>query len=243
MIDLDDFKIVKETRCSRKLYRIYCDNCRVDRGYQRRMRSKSKFCRSCFGTIKYKNKIVSSETRSKMSKSSWMRNLAAKSIDVPWKGKSKSIETRALLSIRQKQHCEKHGNQFMTGKSNGKHTSEVINRLSAINSGKEPRWSGRVFMYDGPKGSLKMRSSYELIYANWMDTQKIDWTYEPKYLLSDGRTFSPDFQLSTGDIIEVKGYWTSRGKDKWDHFCEDYPQLKKSVVTKDDLIKLGLKVR
>ena len=88
-----------------------------------------------------------------------------------------------------------------------------------------------------------MRSSYELAYANWLDAKEIQWKYEPRFILSDGRAFSPDFQLSNGDIIEIKGYWTEVGRTKWDLFCVEYPLVNKKVLMKSDLIELGLEVK
>ena len=137
------------------------------------------------------------------------------------------------------EHNRRHGNAFK-GK---KHTPEAIALISQKNSGKAPRWKGRTFQYDGPQGHFKMRSSYELAYAGWLDEHDISWTYEPRYKLSDGKTFSPDFQLSTGSIIEVKGFWTVIGRRKWDMFCQEYPLVEKKVLMKQDLLALNLEVK
>ena len=156
-------------------------------------------------------------------------------------GKEHSESTKAVLSKKQKEHCEKFGNQFLTGKSKGKHSKESINKMSSSNTGKPPRWAGRIFQYDGPKGSFKMRSSYELFYARWLDANNIEWQYEPKFKLSNGKMFSPDFKLSSGVIIEIKGYWSIKGRDKWLQFCKDYPSLDKKILLKNDLERLGMK--
>lgn len=156
-------------------------------------------------------------------------------------GHKHSEETKKQIAEAQREHCKNHGNQFLTGKSAGKHTHETICIISAKNCGKEPQWKGRVFQYDGPGGRMKLRSSYELFYARWLDDQGIKWEYEPKFKLSNGKTFSPDFRLETGVIIEVKGVWTPIGKEKWTLFCNDYPGITKQVLMKDDLISLGMK--
>jgi predicted nuclease of restriction endonuclease-like RecB superfamily len=111
-------------------------------------------------------------------------------------------------------------------------------KMSHSNSGKPPRWKGRVFEYNG----LKLRSSYELFYAQYLDSQGIRWEYEPHFRLSDGRLFSPDFRLDDGTIVEIKGYWTLRGREKWDLFCRDFAGLPKRVMMKGDLINLGMEV-
>lgn len=153
-------------------------------------------------------------------------------------------ETKAKISQKQKEYCAVNGNQFLIGKSQGKHTQETIAAISAGNSGKEPRWKGRTFQYSGINGIFKMRSSYELAYAGWLDTNHIKWQYEPKFKLSDGRMFAPDFKLLDSDtIVEVKGYWTDKGREKWQLFCEQYPEIKKTVLMKHDLRNLGLGVK
>ena len=152
-------------------------------------------------------------------------------------------EIKDILSIKQTQHCKQFGNQFVTGKSKGKHSAKTISQLSHSNSGKEPHWKGRTFLYDGPMGKKLLRSSYELFYAHWLDSQNMGWKYESSFKLSNGKMFSPDFQLNNGVIIEIKGYWSDIGKTKWRMFCTEYPQIKKVVLMKDDLISLGMKER
>jgi len=89
-----------------------------------------------------------------------------------------------------------------------------------------------------------MRSSYELEYAKWMGINNINWEYEPKFKLSNGKTFSLDFRLVAYDIIvEIKGYWTKTGLEKWAKFCEDYPIIDKRVLMKKDLLQLGLEIK
>lgn len=232
MIDLKDFKTRQESKCRRITYKHYCDNCNKDLGYKRKNLSRSGLGLCCFGTIRHAGKSVSMETREKMRANNHIRNGGIH----PRLGKPHSEATKILLSQKQIDFCKNSGNQFL----GQKHSQETIGKLSKTNSGKEPQWKGRVFQYDGPKGFFKMRSSYELFYANWMDQQAIEWIYEPQYKLNNGKTFSPDFQLSTGDIIEIKGYWAKVGLEKWNMFCNSYPNLSKRVLMKEDLKKLGL---
>ena len=157
-------------------------------------------------------------------------------------GKAHSEETKKHLADRQKEYCAAHGNQFNTGKSQGKHTKDAIASISAKNTNKPPRWKGRVFEYSGPMGSFKMRSSYELFYAKWLDEQNIKWEYEPTFRLSNSKMFAPDFRLEDGGIIvEIKGYFAPIGRAKWELFCSDYPDIPKKLLMKADLIKLGMK--
>jgi len=94
--------------------------------------------------------------------------------------------------------------------------------------------------YVGSQGTINMKSTWEVKYAHYLDAQSITWQYEPIFALSNGRAYLPDFQLSSGDIIEVKGYFRSDAKIKWDMFCEEYPGLKKSLVTKVEMKQLKL---
>lgn len=224
----------------RKYYRCFCIKCGISRGYHRRrsiLRCKLGMCRSCASSEIHLNKTVSIETRKKMSSSSWVKKNPDQH---PMLGKKRSEKIRKILSVKQKSYCKKHGNQFVTGSSKGQHSQDTIIRLSKANTGKEPQWKGRTFIYNGPNGNMKLRSSYELAYATWLDKEGIQWQYEPKFKLSDGRIFSPDFKLGTGVIIEIKGYWTNKAIDKWTMFCTDYPDIIKQVLMKSDLQELGI---
>ena len=235
-VDYNDFIIVREnSKSTRKRYKTWCDSCDIETGYKRRGEIKTGLCRSCFGKTVLKDREFSEETKTKMSISAIKRTR--------YTGVFKhSEETKQVLSKAQKDYCSKHGNQFVTGKSNGVHTKETISVISIKNLGKEPKWKGRVFQYVGPKGRFKMRSSYELAYAEFLDSKKIGWTYEPKFTLSNGMGYCPDFKLEDGSIVEVKGYWTEKALAKWELFKKDNSQLTTRVIMKNDLIELNLEV-
>ena len=60
-----------------------------------------------------------------------------------------------------------------------------------------------------------LRSSWEYIYASWLDQQKIDWKYEDYGItLSNGEKYRPDFLIYENGvltkIVEVKGYFDNR---------------------------------
>lgn len=61
-----------------------------------------------------------------------------------------------------------------------------------------------------------LRSTYEYIYAKWLDKQGIRWKLEvDRYLLPNGKLYTPDFfiydtQGNLSAIVEVKGYWRNR---------------------------------
>lgn len=65
----------------------------------------------------------------------------------------------------------------------------------------------RRFWYYGPKGRMRMRSSWEVAYARWLDEQEVDWLYEPICFVTNEFSYTPDFYLSVGDkFVEIKGY-------------------------------------
>ena len=54
---------------------------------------------------------------------------------------------------------------------------------------------------------VKCRSGYEVIYANWLMKNDIDFEYEPKcFVLDNDKRYTPDFYLSkTDEWVEIKG--------------------------------------
>ena len=61
------------------------------------------------------------------------------------------------------------------------------------------------FIKDGVK--VKCRSGYEVLYANYLIINKIDFKYEPEHFkLGNGKRYTPDFYLIKEDkYIEIKG--------------------------------------
>ena len=83
----------------------------------------------------------------------------------------------------------------------------------------------RKFEYTNDKSIFIFKSSWELAYAKHLDANDIDWIYEPIFKLSNGTSILPDFQLSEGVIIEVKGYWRDDSKEKWNLFAKNILKL------------------
>lgn len=208
----------------RRKYKTVCIKCESDRGYKALKDAKT-HCLKCVGNGKYvrsKQQILDFVERCKGSR----------------RGKKHSKTTKERLSERQIEYCRIYGNQFVTGKSKGKHTNTSRAKMSVSNSGKAPKWKGRVFLYKG----IRFRSSWEMKYAQFLDKSDIKWSYEPKFILQDGRCFSPDFLLECGMIIEIKGFWTEKAKEKWDLFCILKPEIDKKILYKKDLIQLGISI-
>lgn len=99
------------------------------------------------------------------------------------------------------------------------------------------------FPYFSEGGNLiKMRSSWEVRYAEFLDIQEIIWIYEPKmFKLSNGKRYLPDFYLpKTNEFHEVKGWMSPEAIEKIDLFKKEYPKEKLVLVDKCVMLELGL---
>jgi hypothetical protein len=196
-------------------------------------------------SLSMKNRIVSDETRRKLSEA----NLGPKNKQY---GKQLSEETKRKIS------------EATSGSKNwayGRHLSEETKqKLSFINTGKKVKedvkakisksmrgkkkseehcrnisegWVGRVLndfapvCYKGIKiyefknindEFFKLRGSYELKMANFLNEKKILWTNKARLLYKDGekfRNYFPDFYLpELNKYIEVKGWFNEESKLK-----------------------------
>ncbi len=93
-----------------------------------------------------------------------------------------------------------------------------------------------------------LRSTYEFIFAKWLDRNNIDWKVEEtQYKLSNNETYRPDFFIYENSkllmIVEIKGYFNNRRYkaelfknefsipliiiDEINDYCENYEQEKK----------------
>lgn len=59
-----------------------------------------------------------------------------------------------------------------------------------------------------------LRSTYEYVYARWLNSNDIEWDVEQQVFELEGTTYRPDFFIyESGQlkrIVEVKGYWANR---------------------------------
>ncbi len=77
------------------------------------------------------------------------------------------------------------------------------------------------------QGYIWLRSTWEYIYAKWLDKHNINWKYEDiQYKLSNGQSYRPDFFIMKDNdtidyIVEVKGHFKDR-MYKVDMLREEY---------------------
>ena len=69
----------------------------------------------------------------------------------------------------------------------------------------------------------------------------IKWQYEPKTFDLGKTTYTPDFYVPIYDAyIEIKGWWRTDAKIKFDLFKQIYPDIEIVVLSKKELVKLGV---
>jgi len=89
--------------------------------------------------------------------------------------------------------------------------------------------------------NTRMRSSWEIKYAKYLDNQKVKWFYEPKAFDLGNTTYTPDFYLpETNEYIEIKGYWRDDAKIKFELFKQIYSKIKITILMKKELKKLKI---
>lgn len=96
--------------------------------------------------------------------------------------------------------------------------------------------SGAVWLYEHGGTRIKMRSSWEVVFARWLDDNGEPWEYEPKcFALGKAMRYTPDFFLpARGLWVEVKGFMSGFAKKKIDMFKEAHPLLlvRKKFISK-----------
>ena len=95
------------------------------------------------------------------------------------------------------------------------------------------------FSYKG----IYMKSSYEVIFAQWLTQYKIKWKYEPKRFDLPKSTYTPDFYIPKVNIwVETKGYHSKLFWNKLIAFHKTYPSERIIIVdvTKIDSMRADL---
>lgn len=76
--------------------------------------------------------------------------------------------------------------------------------------------AGDRWLYEKAGKRLLMRSSWEVVFANWLDANDEPWEYEPQvFALSGSMRYVPDFYLPLRSLwVEVKGFLSYRAAEK-----------------------------
>lgn len=172
-----------------------------------------------------------------------------------WVGKTHKQNTKDLMSSQRKNIPKSKEHKLKISKIHkGKIVSEETKKQQSIRmfgSGNymygippSPKCSyGIHTYYQSPlQGQICFRSSYELKYAQYLDSQKILWMYEIETFNLGDTTYTPDFYLpKTEQFIEIKGHMLPTAQQKINLFLEQYPWNLK-ILYREDLKKLGIKL-
>ncbi len=163
------------------------------------------------------------------------------------------IAENKLLKLINK-HKENHRVNPMTGSKNSMYgyifSDEQKQKWSIDRSGSgnpmygvSPKWH-RVVYADRNNAEIKMKSTYELERAQFLDSISANWKYEEITYKLENTTYTPDFFIYDENnnlirIEEVKGWMRPESKEKMQIFIEKYDKESKIfyILFKEDLLK------
>jgi len=208
----------------------YCLDCGKEIGQY------SKRCRSCATKLQYKKDPSFNKDKN--------NHFYGKSFT-----KEKSSRWKGCMAVkRQKYHCIMCYRRICYQAWKNTKKCRSCNKIDKNNpmygmSGKLSPTFGSIY---NPPAKVKykniwMRSSWEKLYAEYLDKQKIEWLYESKTFDLENSTYTPDFYLiQENKYIEIKGYFTDYAKNKIKVFQNLYPHINFNILMKEDLVKLEI---
>jgi len=88
----------------------------------------------------------------------------------------------------------------------------------------------------GEYKKIWMRSSWEILFAKYLDKNKIKWQYEPKPFDLGNTTYTPDFYLpELNKYFEIKGWWRDDAKEKFRLFKRKYSKINIKLIRKKEI--------
>lgn len=107
-----------------------------------------------------------------------------------------------------------------------------VNWLNSIDFEFDPKIS---YVFNDTKGAY--RSSFEERFADWLSQHQQVFFFEPLlFKLNTGKFYLPDFLLSNGLFVEVKGVWEAGAKPKFKSFYKDSGL--KIILVDEDFLRL-----
>ena len=147
-----------------------------------------------------------------------------------FRGKTKNnYKPLKIISEKIKQH-HKDGTlkNYLPNRKDMKHSEETKNKIAKKMKGNNyGKGRGKRTDYN----NITFRSSWEALVAEYLDKNNINWRYEEKsFSLSETTSYRPDFFVYKNNIfeklIEVKGYFRKKNKEKYLKFLKKYPNIK-----------------
>jgi hypothetical protein len=106
--------------------------------------------------------------------------------------------------------------------------------------GKPRRHGKTLWIKPSGRDAFAVRSRWEAIFADWLESQGKTWAYEPEtFILDDGSAYTPDF-LCEGVYYEIKGYMTTADQSKIEGFRRTFPGLELRVIGREEMSAIGL---
>jgi predicted nuclease of restriction endonuclease-like RecB superfamily len=163
------------------------------------------------------------------------------------KNKPKSLETKNKLREKALQRKPTRSGAILNNKTKDKISASLKtyfeNNPDKIRKGEDCHFFGKVGTHGKhlKYGGVWMKSGWEEAFAKWCDKNKIKWEYELKTFDLGKTTYTPDFYVPIYDAyIEIKGWWRTDAKIKFDLFKQIYPDTEIVVLSKKELVKLGV---
>jgi hypothetical protein len=201
-----------------------CEKCDIDHDGKF---GSGRFCsRKCANS-----RSLTSHVRAKISQSLKGRKT------IPW---NKGLSKREVIMC---QICSKEIEVLPSRKPKTCGSKECISKYQSTHTGGYRIGSGRCkgeWYESHIAGRVYLHSSYEVVYAKWLDKNEIQWkrnTDKFNYFF-EGKEhfFIPDFYLITDDCyIELKGFKTIKDESKWRAFPH-----KLKILNDFDLYNMGL---
>jgi len=164
------------------------------------------------------------------------------------KGRTVSYETREKISKSQKGVKKPYVSEYNKTRekvSGWKHTEKTKELISQRSKGKNNGMYGKTPTfskyeeYRNGEISLKMRSSWEVKFAKYLDSLNRDWVYEKHTFDLGDCTYTPDF-FSEEVFYEVKGYMHKKAKEKIEKFKNMFPDKELILVDRKYMESIGL---
>ncbi len=98
---------------------------------------------------------------------------------------------------------------------------------------------GKRIIYKG----ILMRSTWETLFAQFLELSGIVWLYESKRFDLGDCTYCPDFYLPEFDCyIEIKGWWRDNTRKRFKLFKQEYPDKNIKLLMQKDLQELSIPI-
>jgi hypothetical protein len=151
--------------------------------------------------------------------------------------------SKKLKGIKPSQQCLKAAKKANSHPMSKEQKENISKSLLGKNKGKNSALFGKKapFIKKIKYKHIKMRSSWEVAYAKYLDKNNIKWLYEPKTFDLGNTTYTPDFYLpETDTYIEIKGRWFKDSKEKFLLFKKKYYSVNITLLTKKELAQLKI---